>query len=177
MIDISLPLVCDASVVLNLGHRGGLEVLTKRLVGELKITLVVTTEVEKEVSRDDPVFYRKFLSAYFQIDRDPLHRIVEVEQAAFPKVIGSGEKSTLSLSLHNGWQACIDETIGRSVANKLEIPFFGTFGILKLGITNNFLSDEEAATTVQQLRMRGFYCPKIPLNETFSEYFNRFGGV
>lgn len=174
MIDFSLPLVCDASVVLNLGHRGALEGLTRTLATDLNLKFTITTEVEKEVSRDDPHFYGKFLNACFQIDRSPLCRIADVEQAALPRFLDSGEKSILSLCLQTGWQACMDEIAGRRVAKNLEISVFGTLGILQIGIVHGLMSDEESLDAVRRLRTGGFYCPKVIINETFAEYCARF---
>jgi hypothetical protein len=82
MIAPSNTLVCDATVVLNLGHRGGLEDLTAALAQDRK--LVVTTEVAREVSLDDPSFYQGFLARYFVIDSRPLLRVAAVENAAMP---------------------------------------------------------------------------------------------
>lgn len=91
MIAPSTTLVCDATVVLNLGHRGGLEDLTAALAKAGK--LVVTTEVAREVSLDDPSFYQGFLARYFAIDSRPLLRVADVENAALPMRLDWGRSA------------------------------------------------------------------------------------
>ena len=171
MIDLGAPLVCDATVVLNLGHRGGLEDLTTALaqVGQL----VVTTEVAREVSLDDPSFYGGFLARHFAIDNRPLLRVAEIEKAASPVRLDSGEISVLSLCLQTGWAACIDESDGRKVAAVLELKCFGTFGLLRLGIRQGWMTDGQALDAVRRLRSGGLYCPKVFANDTFAQYFER----
>jgi len=171
MIDLGATLVCDATVVLNLGHRGGLEDLTTALarVGQL----VVTTEVAREVSLDDPSFYGGFLARHFVIDHRPLLRVVEVEEAAGPVRLDSGEISVLSLCLQTGWAACMDESAGRKVAGALELKCLGTFGLLRLGIRQGWMTDEQALDAVRRLRSGGLYCPKVFANDTFVQYFDR----
>ena len=171
MMDPSATLVCDATVVLNLGHRGGLEDLTAALVrlGQL----VVTTEVAREVSLDDPSFYRGFLARYFVIDARPLLRIADVEKAALPMRLDSGETSVLSLCLQTGWAACIDESAGRRVAGALQIQCHGTFGLLGLGMDQGWMTDQQALEVVRRLRSRGLFCPKVLPNDTFDLYLAR----
>lgn len=56
-------IVCDATMVLNLGHRGGLAKLAWRLQEERG--LIVTPEVVREVTKSDPDFYLPFLADHF----------------------------------------------------------------------------------------------------------------
>jgi predicted nucleic acid-binding protein len=173
MIAPSNTLVCDATVVLNLGHRGGLEDLTAALVQDRK--LVVTTEVAREVSLDDPSFYQGFLARYFAIDSRPLLRVADVENTALPMRLDSGEISVLSLCLQTGWAACIDESAGRRVARALELECFGTFGLLRHGIDQRWITDHKALEVVRRLRSRGLFCPKVLPDDSFTRYFARLG--
>lgn len=173
MIAPSNTLVCDATVVLNLGHRGGLEDLTAALAQDRK--LVVTTEVAREVSLDDPSFYQGFLARYFAIDSRPLLRVADVQNAALPMRLDSGEISVLSLCLQTGWAACIDESAGRRVARALELECWGTFGLLWHGIGQGWMSDHKALEVVRRLRSRGLFCPKALPDDTFARYLARLG--
>jgi predicted nucleic acid-binding protein len=173
MIAPSNTLVCDATVVLNLGHRGGLEDLTAALAQDRK--LVVTTEVAREVSMDDPSFYQGFLARYFAIDSRPLLRVAAVENAAMPMRLDSGEISVLSLCLQTQWAACIDESAGRRVARTLELECFGTFGLLRHGIDQRWMTDHKALEVVRRLRSRGLFCPKVLPEDTFTRYLARLG--
>jgi predicted nucleic acid-binding protein len=173
MIAPSNTLVCDATVVLNLGHRGGLEDLTAALAQDRK--LVVTTEVAREVSMDDPSFYQGFLARYFAIDSRPLLRVADVENTALPMRLDSGEISVLSLCLQTGWAACIDESAGRRVARALELECFGTFGLLRHGIDQRWITDHKALEVVRRLRSRGLFCPKVLPDDSFTRYFARLG--
>jgi len=173
MIAPSTTLVCDATVVLNLGHRGGLEDLTAALAKAGK--LVVTTEVAREVSLDDPSFYQGFLARYFAIDSRPLLRVADVENAALPMRLDSGKISVLSLCLQTQWAACIDESAGRRVARALELECCGTFGLLWHGIGQGWMSDPAALEVVRRLRSRGLFCPKVLPDDTFAHYLARLG--
>ena len=173
MIAPSTPLVCDATVVLNLGHRGGLEDLTAALAQDRK--LVVTTEVAREVSLDDPSFYEAFLARHFTIEARPLLRVADVEKAALPMRLDSGEISVLSLCLQTRWAACIDESAGRRVARALELECFGTFGLLWPGIDQGWMTDQAALDVIRRLRSRGLFCPKVLPDDIFARYFACLG--
>jgi len=164
-------LVCDATVVLNLGHRGELAALTAKLAAERR--LVVTNEVEREVSLDDPAYYTQFLGEHFTINQDSLTRVPEVVQAASPLLLDAGEISVLSLCLQTGWTACVDETDGRRVAKKLQLTVMGTLGILNHAISRQWMNDAECLEAVRRLKQGGFYCPKVLANDDFADYFAR----
>ncbi len=164
-------LVCDATVVLNLGHRGDLAELTSKLTAERR--LVVTTEVEREVRLDDPDYYSRFLEQYFTIDRSSLTCVPDVVQAASPLMLDAGEISVLSLCLQTGWTACVDETDGRGVAKKLNLNVMGTFGILQQAIHRKWMTDAESLNVVRRLKRSGFYCPKVLVDDSFADYWAR----
>lgn len=166
-------LVCDATVVLNLGHRGELAALTARLAAKRR--LVVTTEVQREVSLDDPEFYTAFLREHFTVNHDALTRVAEVVQAASPVLLDAGEISVLSLSLQTGWTACVDELEGRRVAKKLQLPVMGTLGLLNHAISQQWMTADDCLDVVRRLKQRGFYCPKVQVNDDFADYFARLG--
>jgi len=110
-------------VVLNLGHRGGLSDLVVELMGERELT--VTPEVVREVSQDDPEFYREFLKGHFKVHEKPLIAMGQIPQEA-RNSLDPGELSVLAVCLEEGWTACIDETLARKVAVTLGIALTGT---------------------------------------------------
>lgn len=165
------PLVCDASVVLNLGLRGGLT----SLVMKIKATrsLVVTAEVEAELQGDDPDFYGRFLSDHFQMVREPLPCLPKVEQASLPDGLDAGEMSVLALCLERQWEPAIDERLGRQVARVLGMTPVGTLGLLQMACSQNWMNTDECLNAIQRVRANGFYCPKVLVNDDFPEYMAR----
>lgn len=164
-------LVCDASVVLNLGHRGAL----KGLCGWLAqgITLVVTPEVQKEVMLDNAEFYCGFLRDHFNLNSEALKRVNEVRLAARPCLLDAGELSVLALCLEHGWEACIDELAGRKVARKLGLRVTGTIGLLRLAFDSGFLTDADCVDALIRLRKGGFHCPPVMKGDNFTSFFAR----
>jgi predicted nucleic acid-binding protein len=166
-------LVCDASVVLNLGHRGQLAELVAMLGAEYG--LVVTDEVVREVTRDDPDFYRAFVARQFTVLSQPLAAMERIPEQ-WKRSLDAGELSVLALCLeHDGWQACIDETLARKAARGLGIAVTGTIGLLYRALTSGCLSDDECLEAVRRMVQKGFYCPRVSANETFHEYHQRLG--
>lgn len=165
------PLVCDATVVFNLGHRGGLSSLVGKFSAQRK--LMVTIDVADEVNRDDPAFYSDFLTAHFTINRDPLSHIAEVIEVARPVMLHAGEISVLALCLQNGWTACVDEKEGRKVARQLHLNVMGTLGLLKEAIQKEWMTDDECLDAIRRMRQGGFFCPKVQVNDDFADYCAR----
>lgn len=165
------PLVCDASVVLNLGLRGGLTALVMKI--KATRSLVVTAEVAAEIQRDDPDFYGRFLSDHFQMVRGPLPCLPKVEQASLPDGLDAGEMSVLALCLERQWVPTIDERLGRQVARALGMMPVGTLGLLQMACSQSWMSADECLDAVQRLRANGFYCPKVRVNDDFAEYMAR----
>ncbi len=89
--------------------------------------------------------------------------------------LDSGEISVLSLCLQTQWAACIDESAGRRVARALELECFGTFGLLRHGIDQRWMTDHKALEVVRRLRSRGLFCPKVLPDDSFTRYFARLG--
>ncbi len=164
------PLVCDASVVLNLGHRGGLSDLVAELMGERVLT--VTPEVVREVSQDDPAYYREFLKGNFKIHEKPLAAVGQIPQEARDS-LDPGELSVLAVCLEEGWTACIDETLARKVAVALGISLTGTLGLLGHALERNWMTDDVCLAAVLRLKQNGFYCPKVHANDDFLDYLAR----
>lgn len=164
------PLVCDASVVLNLGHRGELSGLVAELMEERVLT--VTPEVVREVSLDDPVFYRQFLKEGFKEHEKPLTAMERIPLRV-REALDSGELSVLAVCLEEGWTACIDEVLARKVAREMEIPLTGTLGLLGHALDQKWLTDAQCLEAVVRLRRNGFYCPKVLPNDDFLDYLSR----
>jgi predicted nucleic acid-binding protein len=101
--------------------------------------------------------------------------VADVENTALPMRLDSGEISVLSLCLQTGWAACIDESAGRRVARALELECFGTFGLLRHGIDQRWMTDHKALEVVRRLRSRGLFCPKVLPDDSFTRYFARLG--
>jgi predicted nucleic acid-binding protein len=171
MKDGATVLVCDTSVVLNLGKRGGLSELTVRLKTER--LLVVPEEVEMEVQQDDEAFYRSFLAAHFTVNTAPLARRAEIKQAALPDGLDDGETAVLSLALEENWQACVDELKARAVARTLGVKIIGTIGLLQHAYIRQWMTDDECLEKLRRMKMKGFYCPKVLANDDFADYFSR----
>lgn len=165
------PLVCDASVVLNLGLRGGLT----SLVMKIKATrpLAVTERVEAELYGDDAAFYGGFLADHFQIVSGPLSKLPQVEQASLPDGLDAGEMSVLAVCLERQWVPAIDERMGRQVARVLGMTPVGTLGLLQMACSQSWMSADECLDAIQRMRANGFYCPKVLANDDFAEYMAR----
>jgi predicted nucleic acid-binding protein len=164
------PLVCDASVVLNLGHRGELSDLVKELMAERDLT--VTPEVVREVSRDDPAYYQEFLKGHFKLHEKPLAVMGRIPQEARDS-LDPGELSVLAVCLEEDWTACIDETLARKVAVGLGISLTGTLGLLGHALVRNWMTNDDCLAVVRKLKQNGFYCPKVHANDDFPAYLAR----
>jgi predicted nucleic acid-binding protein len=167
------PLVCDASVVLNLGRRGGLTRLIEKV--RLNRRLVVTAQVEAELCADEFPFYTRFLADHFEVLRGPLPMVHTVLGASSPHGLDAGEVSVLALCLDQGWVPAIDERLGRQVARKLGLEPIGTFGLLQIASVQGSMTDAECIAVVQRLRVNGFYCPKVMVNQSFPDYLAALG--
>ncbi len=165
------PLVCDTSVVLNLGRRGELTALALKI--KATRSLVVTEEVEAELQGDDPAFYGRFLTDHFQTVRGPLPCLPKVEQACQPDGLDAGEMSVLALCLERQWVPAIDERLGRHAARTLGMTPVGTLGLLQMACSQSWMSADECLDAVQKMRANGFYCPKVLVNDDFADYFAR----
>ena len=168
--DSPLPIVCDATVVLNLGQRGELG----HIAGKLRHarTLYVTPEIVAEVSKVDPDFYRGFISAHFEV-----HTAIESPLPPCPDPsigqLDAGEVSVLMACRAHGWVAGIDEREGRKAAQFFRIPLLGTIGILEEAVAAGWMDADQALEAVSRMRQRGFHCPKVLSNDDFSEYISR----
>ncbi len=165
------PLVCDATAVFNLGHRGSLDSLAERMRDERQ--LLVTPDVVKEVSQDDPAYYGSFLSRHFMINAEPLTALGKIAEASGDVSLDAGEISVISLCLQKGWTACLDETSARRVAKSLGLNLTGTFGLLKHAIEKRWLTDDECMQAVVRMKTGGFFCPKVLANDDFADYYAR----
>ena len=165
-----LPIVCDATVVLNLGHRGGLSLIAIKLKAERG--LYVTPEVVREVSQTDPDFYAAFLAEHFitigALDGAPPD-CTELEDG----LLDEGELSVLAVCRDNGWLAGIDELDGRKAARFLKIPLLGSLGIIDHAVKLLWMSEDEGLDVIRRLRRGGFHCPKVHANDDFLDYLAR----
>lgn len=157
------PLVCDASVVLNLGQRGRLARLVECLAARTR--LVVTEQVAAELRVDDKAYSDQFLQAHFQIEEGLLHKLPEVEQASLPDGLDVGESSVLALCLERGWVPAIDEKPGRAVARRLGMKPTGTIGLLHLALAEGWMTDDECLDA-NSIRPAGWTCQGAGLTTT-----------
>lgn len=166
------PLVCDATVVFNLGHRGRLEQLAERLKADRG--LQITPDVEREVTRDPhDGFYERFLPACFTRCAEPLTALNKIP-AEFAPMLGDGEKSVLSLAKQRQWTACIDESLGRKAALAMGLLPTGTLGLLEEAVNRQWLTDAEAMDAIRRLHQNRFVLPLRPgVNDDFAEYMQR----
>ena len=164
------PIVCDTTVVLNLGHRGRLDALAGHLRKERK--LYVTPEVTHEVARNDPAFYSTFLSLHFDAVSEPVIGWPKLSEVA-GQGLNAGEMSVLAACQVHGWVAGIDELGGRRAATALGLKLMGTLGMLAHAVEEKWMDDEEALEAIVRLRQAGFHCPKVLANDDFQEYMNR----
>ena len=164
------PLVCDSSVVLNLGHRGELSELVAKLMEERLLT--VTPEVVREVSLDDPAFYRTFLSGHFKTHAKPLLAMERIPEEARNRM-DAGELSVLAVCLEEKWTACIDEIQARKSATELGISLTGTLGLLRHALERKWMTDAACLAAVRRMKHNGFHCPKVQADDDFLDYLAR----
>jgi predicted nucleic acid-binding protein len=165
------PIVCDATMVLNLGHRGGLGEVARLLSQERG--LMVTPEVVREVTKSDPDFYLAFLSEHFTVV-ESLKNSPPNESKVDGGILGDGELSVIATCMdHPEWLAGIDELDGRKAAIKLNIPLFGTVGIIEHAAECGWMTEDEALMALRRLRSAGFRCPKVLANDDLADYVSR----
>ena len=158
-------------MVLNLGHRGGLAEIARRLAEERG--LHVTPEVIREVTRSDPDFYLAFLAESFT-PADSLIHPPPGDTGLDDGVLGDGELSVLAVCLdHSGWLAGIDELAGRKAARKLGVPLLGTIGVIEHAVKSGWINEDAALDSLRRLRSAGFHCPKVLANDDLAAYLAR----
>ncbi|TAG10186.1 MAG: hypothetical protein EAZ42_04540 [Verrucomicrobia bacterium] len=140
------------------------------LVGERELT--VTPEVVREVSQDDPAYYREILKDHFKLHERPLAAMSKIPMEARDS-LDPGELSVLAVCLETGWTACIDETLARKVALSMNIPLIGTLGLLGHAVKQKWMTNDDCLAAVRRLKQNGFYCPKVHPNDDFFEYLAR----
>ena len=164
------PVVCDSSVVLNLGRRGELPELVAKLMDERVLT--VTPEVVREVSLDDPAYYQTFLHRHFKVHTKPLLAMERIPADARNR-LDPGELSVLAVCLEEGWTASIDETLARKSATELGISLTGTLGLLRHALERKWMTDSSCLAAVRRMKHNGFYCPKVHSDDEFLDYLAR----
>lgn len=165
-----LPIVCDTTVVLNLGHRGDLTAVAQKLKEER--ALYVTPEVVKEAIRTQPEFYAAFLAAHFQTISE---HITEWPDAELWSRAGleMGEISVLAVCRIKGCLAGMDELAGRNAARTMGVKLMGTIGILQRAIACHWITEDDGLDALRRLRESGFHCPKVLANDDFADYISR----
>ena len=167
------PLILDASVVFNLGHRGQLVPLMGKLAEHRK--LMITPEVEGEVTlKPRPDFdYRGLIEKLCHRWDLPLSNINAIP-VEFRVQLGPGEQSVLALAHEKGWLAAIDEAQGRKAARQMGVNLTGTLGLLESGLAVQCLTDSECMASVWRLKETGFRLPVQPgANDDFVDYMER----
>ena len=164
-----MPLVCDASVVFNLGHRGRPANIAASL--NEAFGLLITPDVEREVTHDPHGgFYDEFLRTHFTRCDDALTALASIP-AEFSPLLGDGERSVLSLARQRHCAVAIDEALGRKAALAMELELTGTLGLMELAVRRDWLDEALAMEAVHRLQQNRFFLPVKPgANDGFSEY-------
>ncbi len=167
-----VPLVCDASVVFNLGHRGRLETLAASL--NETCGLLITPDVQREVTRDPHGgFYDEFLRTHFTRCDDALTALAAIP-ADFSPLLGDGERSVLSVATQRQCAVAIDETLARKAAQAMGLELTGTLGLMEMAVRRSWLDEALAMEAVHRLQQNRFFLPVKPgANDDFPEYMEK----
>jgi predicted nucleic acid-binding protein len=164
------PLIFDASVLFNFGHRGELHDIIQELKNNFR--LIITQSVRKESSGEtNRAFYEKFISVYFEYYTGKPVKKYEKEITDITRTLGSGEIEVIVTALELNGTAVIDEKLARREAIKLNIEVTGTLGILKFALVNSWINNTRAVKIVDTIRKKGAYIPLRKRGQTFEEYF------
>jgi predicted nucleic acid-binding protein len=126
------PLVFDASILFNVGHRGELRDLLRRL--RTSYILLVPAVVVEEVSAEPSFDYRAFFSEYFEIRAGNAPPDFLSKLAFISARLNAGEIEVMTLCATVSGTAVIDEKAGRAVATQLGLPVTGTLGLLQYAV-------------------------------------------
>lgn len=166
------PIIFDASVVFNFGHRSGGhgESVLRQLGAEHE--LVIPHEVHIETLRDarDDFDYPTFLQTHFAMKLVASHSYDE-RLKSLSKKLGGGELAVISLSLHGAGTAAIDEKLARREAKTLNVPVVGTIGLLQEAVTQKRVDGNLALEIVQTVIQFGGRLPNPHEAKTWSEYW------
>jgi len=164
------PLIFDASVLFNFGHRGGLQDIVQGLKNHFR--LIITESVRKESSGEsNRAFYEKFISDYFEIYTGMPLRKYEKEITVLTQTLGSGEIEVIVTAMELNGTAVIDEKLARREAINLNIEISGTLGIIKYALDNSWVDNARAVKIVDTIKEKGAYIPVRKREQTFDEYF------
>lgn len=169
------PLVFDASVIFNIGHRGDLSQVITRLAEQYR--LLVPPEVFEETQRvpEFRQYYHDLIHANFkqQAGKIPAMHADAIVRLAMR--LGSGELDVIILALDTGGTAVIDERTARKEARALNIPVIGTLGLLQYAVQQAWLAEQEAMVKIGMLRTNKFRIPPVPPGQSFTDYLRALG--
>ncbi len=164
------PLIFDASVLFNFGHRGELQDIVQELKNNFR--LIITESVRYESSGEiNRAYYEKFILDYFEVYTGiPAKKYVK-EIIDLTRILGSGEIEVIVTALELNGTAVIDEKLARREAIKLNIEVTGTLGILKYALDNSWIENTRAVKIIDLIRDKGAYIPMRKRGQTFEDYF------
>jgi predicted nucleic acid-binding protein len=91
--------------------------------------------------------------------------------AHLARAIALGEITVMMLAKEINGMAVLDEVAGRREAKKLDLRYTGTLGLLHQGLQRNWLNETEGLARVVKLCGAGFFIPRPPPGQTFTDYF------
>ena len=169
------PLVFDASVIFNIGHRGDLSQMITRLAEQYM--LLVPPKVVEEIQRvaEFRQYYRDLIHASF---KQRAGKISAMHADAIVRLVtrlGSGELDVIILALDSGGTAVIDEKSARKEARALNIPVTGTMGLLQYAVQQAWLTEQDALEKIEMLRANKFRIPPVLKGQSFTDYLKALG--
>jgi predicted nucleic acid-binding protein len=169
---LTSPLVFDASVLFNFGHRGNLSWLLVRL--RESYDLIATPSVVAEVVVEPRFDYTAFIAEHIGIQQsttipDDLSRLAMLSAS-----LGVGELDVILLTMQTKGTAVIDERAARRHARELELEVIGTLGLLQYAVEQTWINDIDVLASVQQLRRNGFRCPSAQGFTSLAKYLELF---
>ncbi|MFZ5517882.1 MAG: hypothetical protein ACOY90_14655 [Candidatus Zhuqueibacterota bacterium] len=169
------PLIFDASVIFNIGHRGELSQVIARLAERYR--LLVPPEVVEETQRISEFrqYYHNLISADFEQHAGKVPAMYSDAIIKLATRLGSGELNVIILALDTGGTAVIDERTARKEARTLNIPVTGTLGLLQYAMQQAWLTEQEALVKIETLRANGFRIPSFAHGQMLSEYLSNLG--
>jgi predicted nucleic acid-binding protein len=164
------PLIFDASVLFNFGHRGELYDILQELKNNYR--LIITESIKRESAGEtNRTYYETFISDYFEVYTGTPSRTYEKEIIALTQKLGSGEIEVIVTALELHGTAVIDEKLARREAKKIGIEVTGTVGILKYALEKSWIDNTRAVKIIDTIREKGAYIPARKKEQTFELYF------
>ena len=78
-----------------------------------------------------------------------------------------GEASCLAIAMNRKWLFVTDDRRARRIAERYNIRLSGTVGVLKLAVSQKFISKNEGNMLLQKMIQNGYYSPVSRLDGIF----------